>query len=182
SLDADRFQDSLLTITPEIPDVKVVASGNQISVSGLTAPRTRYQVVVSRAVTDEFGQHLREDVKAAFSVGDAAPTFFGSSGLVVLDPSAKLPTLDFFSTNYDQLKVQLYAVTPADFDAYRSAMANEWNRGQPLPLPGRKLAEQMVKTHGGQNQLTETHVDLRPALGPGGLGPAIPALEPSPRN
>ena len=62
------------------------------------------------------------------------------NGLVVLDPSAKHPTLDFFSTNYERLKVALYAVTPADFDAYLTAMRNQWNHDRKSQLPGRKVS------------------------------------------
>src|SRR5439155_23437171 len=38
----------------------------------------------------------------------------------------------------------------------------------------------MIDTAGGPNELVETHVDLRPALGKGELGHAIAIVEPSP--
>lgn len=179
-LDLDKFQDSQLAITPAIPGVKVFASGSQITVIGATSPRTRYRVVVSGGVVDAFGQALGNDAALSWSVGDAAPTFFGVDGLVVLDPAAKRPTLDVFSTSYDRLNVQLYAVAPADYEAFRSAMRNLWNHDRPPQMPGRKVFDQRVATAGGANQLAETHVDLQPALGPGGLGHAIAVIEPSP--
>ena len=181
AIDTERFDDSLVTVAPAIPGLKVVAAGASLSLIGLTAARTQYRVVVSRSVTDEFGQTLGSDAALTWSVGDASPTFFGADGLVVLDPSAKQPTLDFFSTNFEQLKVELYAVTPADYDAYLLAMRDQWNHDRRPTLPGRKVFDQRVATGGGRNQLAETHVDLRPALA-GGLGHAIAVVEPYPWN
>jgi len=179
-LDGERFDDGQLAISPEIPGAKIVASGTVVSVIGMTAARTRYSVVVSGGVVDEFGQRLGKDTPLSWTVGDASPTFFGADGLVVLDPSAKRPTLDFFSTNYDQLKVALYAVTPADYEAFCVAMRDRWNHERPPKLPGRKVYDKLVATGGGKNQLTETHVDLTPALAGSGLGHAIAIVEPSP--
>jgi alpha-2-macroglobulin len=179
-LDADSFDDRQIAITPAIPDVKLIASGRTVSVVGTTAARTRYSVVVSHGVVDEFGQALGKDAPLAWSVGDAAPTLFGPDGLVVLDPSATRPTLDVFSASYNRLSVQLYAVTPADFEAYRTALRNRWNHDHPPQLPGRKVFDQRVAIGGSPNQLAETHVDLRPALGPGGLGHVLAVVEPSP--
>ncbi|HEX3477202.1 MAG TPA: Ig-like domain-containing protein, partial [Kofleriaceae bacterium] len=179
-IDAERFEDRQIAITPAIPGLKRIAAGQTVQLVGLTAARTRYSVVVSRGVVDEFGQALGKDAPLTWSVGDATPTLFGTEGVVVLDPAATRPTLDVFSTGYDRLAVQLHAVTPADFDAYRTAMRTRWNRDRAAPLPGRKVFDQRVATGGPANQLSETHVDLRPALGPGGLGHAIAVIEPSP--
>jgi len=179
-LDAERFDEQQVAIAPAIPGVKVLASGRTVQLVGPTAARTRYSVVVSRGVVDEFGQSLGHDAPATWSVGDAAPTLFGPDGMVVLDPSATRPTLDVFSTGYDRLSVQLYAVAPADFEAYRTAVRNQWLGNRTPPLPGRKVFDQRIATGGGRSQLAETHIDLRPALGPGGLGHAIAVVEPSP--
>ncbi|HEY6180308.1 MAG TPA: MG2 domain-containing protein, partial [Kofleriaceae bacterium] len=179
-LDTERFDESQLAIAPAIPGVKIVHGGNAVTVMGLTAARTRYTVTVSGGVTDEFGQKLGKDAPLSFNVGDAMPTFFGADGMVVADPGAKRPSLDFFTTNYERLKVQLYAVTPADYEAFRLALRNQWNHDRPTPLPGRRVFDQMVATGGGQNQLTETHLDLHAALGANGLGHVIAVVEPSP--
>jgi uncharacterized protein YfaS (alpha-2-macroglobulin family) len=179
-LDQDRFEDAQLTITPEIPGVKIMQSGQVVSVVGMTSPRTSYKVIVSGGVLDEFGQQLGADTTLAFNVGDSQPTFFGPSGMVVLDPAAKQPTLDFFSTNYEQLKVRLYQVTPADFDAYMFYLRNQWNRDKPPKLPGKKVFDQLVKASSKKNDLVETSLDLRPALNGAGLGHAIAIVEPYP--
>jgi uncharacterized protein YfaS (alpha-2-macroglobulin family) len=187
-LDPDKFDDGQLAISPAIPDVKIVHRGNVVSVMGMTAARTRYTVRVAGGVpggvVDEFGQKLGKDVPLSWAVSDAVPTFYGAEGLVVLDPSAKRPTLDLFSTNYEKLEVQLYAVSPADYDAFCVAMRNLWNHDRPPAMPGRKVYDGKVATGGGKNQLVETHIDLTPALaasGPGhAIGHAIAVVQPYP--
>ena len=188
-LDDDRFDEVQLTVTPEIPGAKIVQSGNSISIIGLTKARTTYKIGVSGGLLDAFGQQLGRDETLTFTVGDAYPTFFGPQGMVVVDPAAKRPTLDFFSTNYEHLKVRLYQVTPADYDAFGVYMRNQWNRDKPPRVPGKKVFDQLVaatkssssspagKPAGGE--LVETAIDLSPALNQG-LGHAIAIVEPHP--
>ena len=178
-LDMEAFEEGSFTITPEIPGVKILPQHSYVMVHGLTKARTRYTLVISQAVKDEFGQTLGKTETRSFDVGDAQPTFFGPNGLVVLDPIAKKPTLDFFSTNYDQLKVRLYKVTPADYDAYGYYLRNQWNKDKPPPLPGTKVVERMVKTTVGRNDLVETSVDLSQALA-NGTGHVLAIVEPFP--
>jgi uncharacterized protein YfaS (alpha-2-macroglobulin family) len=179
-LDVDKFDDVQLTVTPEIPDVKIIQGGTVIQVQGMTKARTSYKVVVSGGVLDEFGQTLGKDESLSFKVTDARPTFFGPNGMVVLDPVAKKPTLDFFSTNYPQLKVRLYQVDPSQYDAFGNYMRNMWNHDKPPKAPGRLVFDKLVKTTGGQNELVETSVDLQIALGKAGLGHAMAIVEPFP--
>ena len=179
-LDVDKFDDNQLTVSPEIPGLKIVQSDSVISVMGLTKARTTYKVNVSGGLLDEFGQTLGKDATLTFKVTDAVPTFFGPNGMVVIDPAAKQPTLDFFSTNYEQLKVKLYEVSPGDYDAYGLAMGNMWNHDKPPTMPGKKVFDQLVKTTVGKNALVETSVDLKTAMNKVGLGHAIAVVEPYP--
>jgi uncharacterized protein YfaS (alpha-2-macroglobulin family) len=179
-LDADRFDEAALQIEPALPDAHVIVSGTAIVIQGSTTAHTRYRVTVPAALTDVFGQTLGHDSAQTFDVGGAQPSFFGPSGMVVLDPAARRPTLDFFSTNYPQLKVRLYQVAPSDFDAYAFLVANQWNHDKPPPVPGKLVFDRMVKTRPGPDQLVETSVDLASALGPRGLGHALAIVEPSP--
>ena len=178
-LDADKFDAQQLAIEPAIPGVHVIPQGTNLIVQGATTPRTQYKVGIAGTILDQFGQTLGKADTRTFRVGDAQPTFFGPEGLVVLDPSAKQPTLDFFSINYPQLKVRLYQVTPADYDAYGLYMRNRWNHDKPPRVPGKLVFDQLVKTTTGKNDLVETHVDLSPALS-NGLGHVIAIVEPSP--
>ena len=179
-LDPDKFDDVQLTVAPPIPNAKIMQAGAQITVTGLTRARTTYKVAVSGGVHDAFGQMLGKDTTLTFSVGDAEPTFFGPSGMVVLDPAAKQPSLDFFSTNYQQLKVRIFKVGPLDYDAFGNYLRNQWNKDKPPPMPGTAVFDQLVKTGVNKNDLVETHVDLQSALSKANLGHAIAIVEPYP--
>ncbi|MBA3459688.1 MAG: Ig-like domain-containing protein, partial [Deltaproteobacteria bacterium] len=179
-LDEDKFDASTLTVSPPITGLKVVQNHTVINLTGMTRARTTYKIGVPAGLTDSFGQTLGTDTMLTFTVGDAQPTFFGPNGMVVLDPAAKKPSLDFFTTNYEQLKVQLYEVGPLDYDAYGNYLRNRWNRDKPPKLPGKKVFDQLVKTSLGKNDLVETHVDLQLAMNKANLGHAIAIVEPYP--
>ncbi|HEY5928057.1 MAG TPA: DUF6049 family protein, partial [Kofleriaceae bacterium] len=179
-LDAEKFSEQQVSVSPAIDGMRVVQSGNNVSVIGMTKARTVYKVTVSSSIADQFKQTLGKDDMRTFSVGDAQPTFFGPSGLVVLDPAASKPTLDFFSTNYDSLKVQLYKVQPSDITAYGRYMRNLWNKDNPPRMPGTKVFDQLIKTKVAPNELVETQIDLAPALTKSGFGHAIAIVAPHP--
>ncbi len=130
-LDADKFDESMITVSPEIPGLRVLQNHSYVTLQGATKARTTYKVTISSKVPDAFGQTLGKDAVHTWPVGDARPTFYGPTGMVVLDPLAAKRTLDFFSTNYEQLKVKLYKVTPADYDAYGNYVENQWNKDHP---------------------------------------------------
>ena len=178
-LDEDAFDTDLVRIAPAIPGVKIEQSGNALTISGLTEARTTYKVTVAAGLVDDFGQTLGKDTPLTFTVGDPMPTFFGPQGMVVLDPAAKKPTLDFFTVNYEQLNVQLYRVQPGDFDAFGLYMRNRWNHDHPPKVPGKKVFDHLVPITAGTNKLVETSVDLAPALSHG-LGHAIAIVQPYP--
>jgi uncharacterized protein YfaS (alpha-2-macroglobulin family) len=178
-LDEDAFDDAIVTVKPDIPGLRVIAQGEMIEVMGATKARTSYTITIGKALKDDFGQVLGRAQSHTFKVGDAYPTFYGPSGLVVLDPSATKPTLDFFSTNYDALKVKLYAVEPSDLPAFGNYIDNQWNHDHPPRIPGRKVMDALVKVPGGKNELVETHVDLSSALHDG-RGHVLAIVEPSP--
>jgi uncharacterized protein YfaS (alpha-2-macroglobulin family) len=179
-LDGEKFDEKLVKVSPDIPGMRVVQSHNQLSVMGMTKARTTYKVTVGSALTDEFNQTLGKDETRTFSVGDAHPTFYGPSGLVVLDPAASKPTLDFFSTNYDSLKVKLYKVQPSDVTAFGRYMREQWRRDNRPTPPGTVVFDQLIKTKVAPNELVETQIDLAPALAKSGLGHAIAIVEPHP--
>ena len=81
-MDEDAFDESWVTVTPEIPGARVIAQGALVEVLGPTKPRTTYKVTIGKALKDEFGQLLGREESHAFKIGDAYPTFYGPSGLV----------------------------------------------------------------------------------------------------
>ncbi len=179
-IDEAKLRDEQITVSPAIPNMQTVAQGRNILLIGPTTARTHYTLKVAAGIADVFGQTLASGGTYDIAVGDAQPTFYGPSGVVVLDPAATKPTLDVFSTNYPQLKVRLFKVAPSDYDAYRNYVANQWNHDHPPPTPGEKVFDKLIDTTEGANKLVETHVDLSTALGAHGLGHAVAIIEPSP--
>ena len=161
-LDADKFDPAQVKVTPAIADQRVALYGNQITIGGTKQPRTTYTAVLSGKVVDEFGQRLGDDSKQTFVVGDPEPTFHGPGPMVVLDPAARARTLDFFTTSYKQLKVQLYKVTPADYPSYLTYLQQRWRQDAPGTPPGTKVLDKEVAIGPSQDLLVETHVDLVP--------------------
>jgi uncharacterized protein YfaS (alpha-2-macroglobulin family) len=179
-LDAENFSEQQVKVSPDIGNMRVIQTGSAVSVIGMTKARTNYKVTVSSSIADEFKQTLGKDETRTFDVGDASPTFFGPSGLVVLDPAATKPTLDFFSTNYDSLKVRLYKAQPSDMAAYGRYLRELWRKDNPPKPPGTKVFDSLIKTKVAPNELVETQIDLAPALTKSGFGHAIAIVEPHP--
>jgi len=179
-LKVDAWDDAQLTVEPAIPGMKITQSGNYVTIFGRTRGRTKYTVQVSGGIEDDFDQTLGKDVTLTFRTGDAYPEFYGPSGMVVVDPAAKTPSYDVFTTNYESLKVQLYRVEPTDFAQFARYMREYWDVKRRPKLPGKKLFDQLVKTGGARDELTETHLDLTPALGKGDRGHVIAVVEPYP--
>ncbi len=179
-LDEDVFDESLFVPTPAIAGLKIHRGGSAVSMQGMTEARTTYKVKLGAAIQDTFGQTLGREETLTFAVGDAYPTFFGPQGLVVLDPGAKTPTLDFFTTNYEQLKVRLYRVSPTDFDSFVVYMRDAWNKDKPPRAPGTKVYDKLVALPKKKNALVESSIDLASALDKAGLGHAIAIVEPYP--
>ena len=177
ALDVDGFAPASIAVSPKPDGLMSMPSGEWLSITGGTDARATYKITLPANLRDAFGQTLGKSTELTWTVGDAVPTFYGPNGMVVLDPLAKKPTLDFFSTNYDQLKVRLYKVTPADYDAWGAHVLDR--DGKHPPPPGTLVVDKMIDTTQGANKLVETHIDLAPAL-TNGVGHVIAIVEPSP--
>ncbi len=175
-LDAAAFQESWVRVEPEVPGLRLDLYGNAIGLRGRTQGRTTYKVTLSAAVRDQFGQNLGQDQVLAFAVG-SAPSVISSGGgiFVVLDPAAK-PTYSVFTVNYKSLNVQVYAVQPEDWKAFQTYL-QELQRRESLPTPpGRRVLSRSIPINGQPDALTETAIDLGPAL-TDGLGQLIVVVE-----
>ncbi|MCX5746093.1 MAG: Ig-like domain-containing protein [Proteobacteria bacterium] len=104
-LDLDKLEalKAKIVVTPPL-ELKITSYGQNLMLAAATTPRTRYHVTIPSALEDAFGQTLGHEESRDFAVGDAYPSFYGPNGLVVLDPAAPKPTLDFFATNYANLR------------------------------------------------------------------------------
>jgi hypothetical protein len=171
SLDLAAFDQKQIRIEPELPGVKVNNFGNWIQVQGQSKGRTVYTVTLDASIKDVFDQTLGENKTLTFRVGDALPNLAASAeGLAVLDPYGQ-SKFSIFSINHQQLKVSLYTVEPQHWAQFAAFMREEqqWaygrRRGQrSMPAIGRLVSSKVIDIASKQDDLTETMIDLRPAL------------------
>jgi uncharacterized protein YfaS (alpha-2-macroglobulin family) len=178
-IDAKTLAKSTVKVDPDLPGLRVSASGQYLTVEGRAKGRTRYTVRVAPTLGDVFGQTLGSEASATIDVGPAEPALFPEhDAMSVLDPAAA-PALPVYSINEQGLRVRLYAVTPEDWRAYTEFRA-AWDReAKETRVPGRLVANKVVATNGAPDELVETAIDLRPALGPEGLGQVVAIVEPT---
>ncbi|MDQ3747337.1 MAG: MG2 domain-containing protein, partial [Acidobacteriota bacterium] len=186
-VDMEAFDQSQVKIEPETPGAKVAVYGQTIYVSGARRGRTTYKVTLDRNLRDTFGQTLQPPYSFNFNVGPAPPSLFGPGGnFVVLEP-AGAPALSVYSVNQPSLKVSLYAVGPEDFERYVAYMKSAYGyydarqkQKQTTP-PGTLVLSKTIQPAGQPDELTETRIDLAPALR-GGRGNVFVVVEPATRQ
>jgi hypothetical protein len=176
-LDAKTFDKKLVSVTPALPEMRVELSGSNLTIRGRSKGRTKYKVTIGPELGDKFGQTLGTPATLEMQVDSAEPYLFAEQDeMIVLDPAFG-PKLGVFSINRPRLKVRLYAVTPAEFEAYRK-WRRDWDwEGKLGEPPGRLIASRAVETKGAADDLTETSIDLSPAL-KNGVGQVLAIVEP----
>ncbi|MBC7236434.1 MAG: hypothetical protein H5T69_11390, partial [Chloroflexi bacterium] len=162
-LDAEAFRDELVQITPELPGAEFSVSGDQLQIRGNSKGRTTYRLALKADLADIFGQSLGQDAVVTFKVGSAEPLFYAPRDLfTVLDPAGGA-TFSVYTINYSALRVQAYAVTPEDWPAYLRYLRN-YRRQDTATPPGRRTLDTKLTIRGEQDALTQTAIDLKPAL------------------
>ncbi|MBI1766151.1 MAG: Ig-like domain-containing protein [Acidobacteria bacterium] len=181
-LDVETFDKKWFRVEPEVPGLQISNYGNIVNLQGATKGRTTYRVTIDAGVRDQFGQTLGKPVVVTFTTTDAQPNFFASGeGMVVLDPYAA-PKFSIYSVNHQQLKVTLFAVTPSDWGTYTNVMRRE--QGEQVTAPttiGRVVSAKVVDLNAKPDELTETQLDLSPALtsGVGHVVIRVDAVQPA---
>ncbi len=180
-LDAAAFDQSQIRVEPEVPGLKANIYGQTLQIEGIKRGRTTYKVTLPSSLKDQFGQTLGSNVALTFNVGSAPPTLSSSGkAFVVLDPSAPR-AFSVYSVNYKTLKVRLYKVKPEDWDKFTRYMRfvyeyyEDTKEKQTVP-PGVLVSSKTVTVKGQPDELTETRLDLNPALDEG-LGQVVVIVE-----
>ena len=185
-LDTAVFQPSSIRIEPQLSGLKINVYGDSLRIEGVKKARTAYKVTLDKAIADAFGQTLGTDQTITFNVGAATPALSGE-GFAVLDPANSPPKISIYSVNYSQLKVSLYSVAPEDWNKYVRYMRYVYNysdaakkilakQGQDTP-PGSLVFSKPLEIKSSPDELTETFIDLDPALR-NHLGQALVIVEP----
>jgi uncharacterized protein YfaS (alpha-2-macroglobulin family) len=165
-LDESAFAPGLITISPPITGALIQAMGNSIDIRGATAGRTTYEVTVSGALQDQFGQTLGDDTTLTFETGPAQAYLTGpNSPFITLDPSSTAPLYTVYSVNYSQVRVRAFSVTPNDWSAYQAYLRDSNYGDNPPDPPGRQVLNETMTIEAAEDTLVETNIDLSEALG-----------------
>ncbi len=160
-IDAAAYQEAMLRIEPQVPGVLVDILGDTIRIRGATSAQTTYTVVVSKDLQDIFGQTLGRDQTLTFKVGPAEPALIGPEKMfLTLDPAAAKPAFSVHVINYNQLDVQVNAVQPSDWPAFKTYMQQYQQGIAGAAIPGSKLRDETMRLETPSDQLSEVSIDL----------------------
>ncbi|GMU56021.1 MAG: hypothetical protein AMXMBFR33_51670 [Candidatus Xenobia bacterium] len=176
-IDVKKFKPSMVSVSPELPRMKIDASGGTLVIRGESKGRTTYSVRLSSELPDSFGQRLEKEELLTFKVGSANPTLINIGGqLAVLDPYGP-PSYSVYCINHQSLKVKIHAVTPEDWSEFSKRLASETHK-TPFVSPGQRVFDGNVPTGARPDELTEVRIDLKSALKEG-RGMAVVVVEPA---
>jgi uncharacterized protein YfaS (alpha-2-macroglobulin family) len=178
AIEMKTFDKGMVTVSPEVPGMKVEVNGRMMVLHGRTKGRTKYTVTLASAIGDVHGQHLTDGGRVVIDVGSAEPTMFSENqDMIVLDPAQKAKDYQVYTINEPGLRTRIYAVGPEDWRKY-VAYRQEWERPRKLTPPGRLVFEKTIVPKGATDDLVATSIDLAPALS-GGFGQAVVVVEPT---
>jgi uncharacterized protein YfaS (alpha-2-macroglobulin family) len=160
-INVDSYDDSMLTISPELPGATVNIFGNTINIHGASEGQTTYRITVSGDIQDMFGQKLGRDETLSFRVGSAEPVLIGPEGLLVtLDPVASEPVLSLYTINYNRLEVKIYAVEPSDWPEFMEYLREYQRTDVGRKPPGKLVRDENMRLETPTDVLTEVGIDL----------------------
>ncbi len=160
-LDTEKFLESMISISPPVAGATVNIFGNTITIKGITEGSTTYRVTVNSEITDIFGQRLGNDEKLTFKVGQAEPVLIGpNESFITVDPASKKPGVSIYTMNYTKVYVNVYAVEPSDWAAYKTFLREYARTDNPPNPPGRLVMDDTINLEAPSDVLTETLIDL----------------------
>lgn len=174
-VDVEKFDPAMVKITPAIPNLKIEASGNGISIRGETRGRTSYKAVLDARLPDSFGQTLGEPKELTFNTGSANPRLTAPGDLLVTTDPNEPTTFPVYVINQSRLKVRIHSVQPEHWKEFQNRLAGETEKNRFVP-PGQEMVNTTIDTGAETDVLTEVKIDLKPALR-NGKGMAVIEIE-----
>ncbi|MDQ3300335.1 MAG: MG2 domain-containing protein, partial [Myxococcota bacterium] len=158
-----------------MPFADHTASGSSVGIGVPAEVGRTYSIAIAGDLVDVYGQPLVGPRDPSFTTTRERflPQVTAPTGLVVLDPRFEIPQWVVRAEAVIALRVQLFAVTPADYFAYEA-----YERGERATPPGRRLLDKTYAV--GARQGAELRTDLRPALNRAGTGHVIAVLTADP--
>lgn len=165
ALDPEKFEQSFVTIAPPVENFKTRVIGNSLHLGGIKNGNTTYTVTVSPKLTDRFKQTLGQPLVLKMKTGRAPKALsHGYDIFTVLDPTVA-PGLPLYTTNIDKLDMEVYRVTPSQWEEYLTYLYDHQRAYTPedrkkLKVPGERVAQTAVKPEAKPDQLVSTRVDI----------------------
>ena len=172
SLAADTIR-----VDPPLPAQTVDVFNDWLSVRGRSKARTKYTLTIAGALRDQFGQELGQPATTVVTTTAAPRQLVSTSGpFVVLDPGTP-PRFSVWSAGIPKVRARAFAVTPGDWPRFMKYQQEFWRNLKGATPPGRPLFDTTVAVVGDRDELSETRIDLAPAL-PGGVGHLVLIVDP----
>jgi len=160
-IDLDSYDETMISIEPELPNASVNIFGNTINIRGNTQGRTTYWVTVDGSVQDIFGQTLGKNERLKFKIGSAEPVLFGPEEIfVTVDPADANPALSLFTMNYTKLNVEIYSVVPSDWPDFIQYLRDYQRTDLFLSPPGKKVWDGSLPIESAADKLTEVYIPI----------------------
>jgi len=153
-------------VAPAVRNLNVSAEGwdgGRLVLSGDFRPSVRYQVVVA-GLRDTFGQKLEKPLRLAVEMDPLGASVAMPEGLVFLD-EATTKHFTIHSRNVEEAELDLWKVDEDDTAAFRKALSMARGTGETNGSPDQRIG---ISIAAKRDELVETRVDLRRALGGGG--------------
>ena len=148
SINLDNIQ-----ITPSIPDVKLRAYNDMLSIDGLKTPQTKYQVHLGDNLRDAFGQTISGSLRTLnFNVTHNDKQLIVPSDTTVFSSEQKAK-FTITSVNINQVKMNVYTVRPTDYVKFTGSREDFIKQLKPVHSESMKLRNLL-------DQIVITNVDL----------------------
>ncbi len=168
-LDPERFEASLVDVSPAIPGLRIDVYGSVIELSGAVRGRTTYEVTLDGDLADVFGQSLSGDQTVSFDVGPARPALVGlQRSFITTDPTAERPSVSITTINHDAVQVRAWAVTPDRIGEFREYVDAVRSDADAEPPEWQIVFDEEVEIDGDADTFVETTVDLSRAFNSAG--------------
>ena len=139
------IDESMLRVEPEIPGVTVNILGDTITIRGRhRRPHHLPGHGQWRRSRTSLARRWAGTSTLTFQVGPAEPFLIGpDSTFVTLDPASSKPVLSLYVMNYNRLDVQVYAVEPSDWPAFKRYLQEYQRTDLPPDPPGRLVRDEV---------------------------------------
>jgi hypothetical protein len=159
ALDEEAFEQSHVSVSPQVEGLEVQPSGRSLRISGAFEANTTYKVTLSADLTDVRGQALGEATTEKMFVGPMPPMLMTGLGpMAILDPDGD-KSIKVTSANVESIDVIVKKVEPTDWSTFKERMRNHYGDDAPT-LPGETVVDETMDIEDAGDSLRDTTIPL----------------------